>query len=104
MNPWLLLIAAGLFEIVWATAMKASNGFTVLMPSIVTLVAMIISFGLLALAMRDLPLGTAYGVWVGIGAVGAAILGITMFGDAVTPLRIAGIALVTAGIVALKLA
>lgn len=104
MNPWIILLIAGLFEIVWAASMKASDGFTNTVPSIITGVAAFISFWLLAMAMKDLPLGTAYGVWVGIGAIGAAIVGIVMFGDAVTPLRIAGIALVTAGIIALKLA
>ncbi|KIN74071.1 DMT family transporter [Sulfitobacter guttiformis] len=104
MNPWILLIIAGLLEVVWASALKASNGFTILGPSLLTGIAAFVSFGLLGLAMKELPLGTAYGVWVGIGAIGAAIAGIVMFGDAATPLRFAGIALVTAGIIALKLA
>lgn len=104
MNPWIILVIAGLFEVVWAVAMKASNGFTNTVPSIITGVAAFISFWLLALAMKELPLGTAYVVWVGIGAIGAAILGIVMFGDSITPLRIAGITLVAAGIAALKFA
>ena len=104
MNAWILLLVAGLFEIVWAGAMKASEGFTKLGPSIVTGVAMLISFWLLAMAMKSLPLGTAYVVWVGIGAMGAALLGIMMFGEAATPMRLAGIALVGAGILVLKLA
>lgn len=104
MNPWIILVIAGLFEIVWATSMKASNGFTNTAPSIITGIAAFISFWLLAMAMKELPLGTAYVVWVGIGALGAAILRIVMFGEGVTPLRIAGIALIAAGIAALKFA
>ena len=103
-NPWFLLFAAGLFEIVWAAAMKASDGFTKVGPSVLTGVAAFISFWLLAAAMKDLPLGTAYAVWVGIGAIGAALVGIMLFGDAVTTLRIGGIALIAAGIAALRLA
>ena len=103
-TPWMLLIAAGVFEIIWAGAMKASDGFTRVGPSVLTGVAAFISFWLLAAAMKDLPLGTAYAVWVGIGAVGAALVGIMLFGDAVAPLRIGGIALIAAGIAALKLA
>ncbi|WP_298858479.1 multidrug efflux SMR transporter [uncultured Sulfitobacter sp.] len=104
MNPWIILIIAGLFEVVWAVSMKASDGFTNTVPSIITGIAAFISFWLLAIAMKELPLGTAYVVWVGIGAIGAAVFGIIMFGDAVTALRIAGIALVAAGIAALKFA
>lgn len=104
MNPWIILLIAGLFEIVWAMSMKASNGFTNTIPSIMTGLAAFISFWLLAIAMKELPLGTAYAVWVGIGAIGAALAGILLFGDQVTPMRIAGIALVAAGIAALKLA
>jgi quaternary ammonium compound-resistance protein SugE len=103
-NPWFILVLAGLFEVVWAVSMKASDGFTKTMPSIVTGVAAVISFWLLAIAMKHLPLGTAYTAWVGIGAVGAAVLGILAFGDSVTPLRIGGIALIMLGVVALKLA
>lgn len=103
-NAWFILLVAGLFEVVWAASMKASNGFTNTVPSITTGLAAFISFWLLAIAMKELPLGTAYVVWVGIGAIGAAILGIVMFGDSVTPLRIAGISLVAAGIAALKFA
>ena len=104
MNPWIVLFAAGLFEVVWATSMKASDGFTKIGPSIVTGVTAFISFWLLAYAMKSLPLGTAYAVWVGIGVIGAAVLGVAMFGEAVTPLRVAGIILIAAGIAALKLA
>lgn len=104
MNAWVLLIVAGLFEIVWAAAMKASDGFTNVGASILTGVAAFISFWLLALAMKDLPLGTAYVVWVGIGAIGAALVGIALFGEAATPARLAGIAMVAAGIATLKFA
>lgn len=103
-NPWVILTLAALFEVVWAASMKASDGFTKVGPSVLTGVAAFVSFWLLAMAMKDLPLGTAYAVWVGIGAVGAALVGIMLFGDAATPMRIAGIGLIAAGIAALKLA
>ena len=101
---WLLLFAAGMLEIVWAYAMKQSHGFTRVTPSVITLVAALGSFGLLALAMRGLPLGTAYMVWTGIGAVGAFVLGVVMLGEAATPMRIAAAALVVSGLVLLKFA
>lgn len=101
-NPWILLAAAGGFEIIWAVAMKSSDGFTRTVPSIVTGLAAFISFWLLAAAMKDLPLGTAYAVWTGIGAVGAALFGILIFGDEATPLRISGIVIILVGIAALK--
>lgn len=104
MNAWVILVIAGLFEVIWAVSMKASDGFTKTGPSIVTGVTAFISFWLLAYAMKTLPLGTAYVVWVGIGAIGAALLGIVMFHDAASPMRLAGIALVAAGIATLKLA
>lgn len=104
MNAWIILIIAGLFEVVWAGTMKASDGFTKVGPSILTGVTAFISFWLLAYAMKELPLGTAYVVWVGIGGIGAAILGMVWFGDPATPMRLAGLALVAAGITALKLA
>lgn len=103
-NPWFILTLAGLFEVVWAVAMKASDGFSKPLWSGVTAVAAFLSFWLLAMAMKHLPLGTAYTAWVGIGAVGAAVLGILVFGDSLTPLRIAGIVLIMLGVVALKLA
>lgn len=103
-NPWFILVLAGLFEVVWAVAMKASDGFSKPVPSIITGVTAFISFWLLAMAMKHLPLGTAYSAWVGIGAVGAAVLGIVAFGDSVTPLRIAGIVMIMLGVLALKLA
>lgn len=100
---WVYLFAAGILEILWAFTMKKSHGFTVLLPSVVTLLAMLASFGLLSLAMRTLPLGTAYTIWTGIGAVGAFVLGITLLGEAVTPLRVIAALLIVSGIVAMKL-
>lgn len=100
---WLFLVLAGLLEIVWAVGLKYTQGFTRLGPSVVTVAAMVGSFYLLSLAMRTLPLGTAYGVWVGIGAVGAAIAGIVLFKEPATTLRIVSLLLVVAGIVGLKL-
>lgn len=101
---WLSLIVAGMLEIVWATAMKQSEGFTKLGASVVTLVTMIASFWLLALAMRGLPLGTAYTVWTGIGAVGAFLVGIVALGEPVTPLRILAAVLIVSGLVLMKVA
>lgn len=102
--PWILLFLAGLLEIVWATAMKQSHGFTRLLPTGVMAVGMIASFWLLALAMRSLPLGTSYMIWTGIGAVGAFLVGIFMFGEPVTMGRIIAAALIVSGIAAMKLA
>lgn len=104
MTAWIVLLIAGLFEVAWALGMKASNGFTHLGWAAFTLAAAVASFGLLGLAMRDLPVGTAYAVWVGIGAAGAAIFGVIWFGDAATPLRVAGILLILAGAGLLKAA
>ena len=101
---WVLLIVAGLLEVVWAIALKQSEGFTQGTASVVTIVAMVASFYLLGLSLRALPLGTAYAVWVGIGAVGTAIAGIVMFGEAATPMKLVSLVLVIAGIVGLKLA
>ena len=101
--PWIILTVAGLFEIVWAFSMKQSAGFTRLGPSIVTLAAMVASFGLLAWAMRSLPLGTAYMVWTGIGAVGAFVVGVLFLGEAVNALRIAAALLIVVGLVLMKL-
>ncbi|MEZ5796043.1 MAG: SMR family transporter [Paracoccaceae bacterium] len=101
---WIHLCLAGLLEIVWALAMKKSQGFALFWPSVVTLAAMAASFALLALAMRSLPLGTAYAVWTGIGALGAFVLGIAVLGEAATPGRLAGAALILAGLVVMKLA
>ncbi|WP_371262880.1 multidrug efflux SMR transporter [Sphingomonas sp. OV641] len=99
---WIALVFAGVFEIVWASAMKQSHGFTKLWPSVVTGVGMLISFGLLAWAMRSLPLGTAYTIWTGIGAVGAFIVGIVIFGEAATALRLIAAALIVSGLVLMK--
>ena len=99
---WILLVLAGLLEVVWAIGLKYTEGFTKLWPSVLTLVAMGVSFYLLSLAMRTIPLGTAYAVWVGIGAVGAAIAGMLLFKEPATILRIASLLLVIGGIVGLK--
>lgn len=101
---WVYLLLAGLLEIVWAAAMKQSDGFTRLTPSLVTITAMIASFGLLAVAMRSLPLGTAYMVWTGIGAVGAFVVGVLFLGEALSPMRAIAAALILTGIVAMKIA
>jgi quaternary ammonium compound-resistance protein SugE len=101
--PWIYLALAGLFEIGWAIGLKYSDGFTRLWPSVATAVAMVISVLLLALATRSLPIGTAYAIWTGIGAVGAVILGIVLFGDSAAPLRLLCVSFIVAGIVGLKL-
>ncbi|NOD33608.1 MULTISPECIES: multidrug efflux SMR transporter [unclassified Ruegeria] len=101
---WIMLLIAGILEVVWAGAMKQSAGFTRLLPTAIMGVSMIGSFGLLALAMRELPLSTAYTIWVGIGAVGAFVVGVTLLGEAVTPLRVLAALLIIAGIVTMKLA
>lgn len=101
---WLLLFLAGLLEVVWATGLKYSHGFTKLTPSLVTIVAMVAGFYLLSLSMRGLPLGTAYAVWVGIGAVGAAITGIFLFQEAVTPLKLVSLVLIILGVLGLSVA
>jgi len=100
---WIILIIAGLLEIVWAFSMKRSDGFTRLMPSLVTIGAMIISFALLSWSMRTLPLGTAYTVWTGIGAVGAFVVGIAILGEAANPMRVAAAGLIVGGLVLMKL-
>lgn len=101
---WSILILAGLFEIGWAVGLKWTDGFTRLVPSVLTAASMVASLGLLGLALRDLPLGSAYAVWTGVGTVGTAILGIWLFGEAATPLRLVCIGLIVAGIAGLKLA
>lgn len=101
---WLILFIAGLLEIAWAIGLKYTEGFTRLWPTVGTVIALVASFVLLGIAMRSLPVGTAYAVWVGIGAVGTAILGIVLFGDSAEPLRVASLVLICAGIVGLKLA
>lgn len=101
---WTILFLAGLFEIAWAVGLKYTDGFTRLWPSVGTLAAMGVSFYLLAIAMRGLPLGTAYAVWVGVGAVGTAVLGIVLFGEPANAGRLVSLGLILAGIVGLKLA
>jgi quaternary ammonium compound-resistance protein SugE len=103
MNPWAILVLAGIFEVVWAIALKNSEGFTRPLWSAVVVAGTVASFWLLARAMTDLPAGTAYAVWVGIGAIGVAVLGVVFFNESATPLRLAGLGLIVAGIAALKL-
>jgi len=100
---WIYLVLAGVFEIVWATAMKQSLGFSRLWPSVITIAAMIVSFALLAAAMRSLPLGTAYTIWTGIGAVGAFVIGILIFGESISPMRVGAAGLIVSGLVMMKL-
>ncbi len=100
---WLYLAAAGLLEIVWAIGLKYTEGFTRLTPSVITIGAMVASVALLGIALRDLPVGTGYAVWTGIGTVGTAVLGIMLFNEPATAFRIASIGLIVAGIVGLKL-
>jgi quaternary ammonium compound-resistance protein SugE len=101
---WILLIVAGLFEIAWAIGLKYTDGFTRPLPTAGTIAAMVISVWLLGIAMKTLPVGTAYSVWVGVGAAGTVILGIILFKEPANALRLASIALVIAGIVGLKVA
>jgi quaternary ammonium compound-resistance protein SugE len=99
---WVYLLLAGVLEVVWAFAMKSSDGFSKLTPSVITIVAMIASFGLLAVAMKSLPLGTAYTIWTGIGAVGAFIVGIAVLGEPVNAWRILAAVLIISGLVMMK--
>jgi quaternary ammonium compound-resistance protein SugE len=101
---WLLLLFAGLFEIAWALGLKYSEGFTRLWPSVLTVCALIASLTLLGLSLRQLPLGTAYAVWSGIGALGTVTLGVLLFGESVSPLRLVSVGLILIGITGLKLA
>lgn len=101
---WVVLFVAGLLEIGWAVGLKYADGFTRLWPSVATVVSLIGSMGLLAVALRTLPLGTAYAIWTGIGTVGTAVLGIVLFREPATAMRLTCIALIVAGIVGLKLA
>lgn len=101
---WVVLVIAGLFEVGWAIGLKYTDGFTRLWPTVGTVTAMVVSVGLLGVAMKTLPVGTAYAVWVGVGAVGTAVLGIMLFGEVVNAGRVASLALIVAGIVGLKLA
>ncbi|MAT34030.1 MAG: QacE family quaternary ammonium compound efflux SMR transporter [Ponticaulis sp.] len=102
--PWVYLVLAGFLEIIWAFAMKQSHGFTRVFPTLVMAVAMMGSFGLLALAMRHLPLGTAYMTWTGIGAVGAFIVGVTLLSEPVSLLRIVAALLIVSGLILMKYA
>jgi quaternary ammonium compound-resistance protein SugE len=100
---WIFLVAAGLLEVIWAFLMKKSAGFTLPVPIAITLMTMIASFVLLSVSMKTLPLGTAYSVWTGIGAVGAFLVGIAVLGEAVTPMRLLAAVFILAGIVMMKL-
>jgi quaternary ammonium compound-resistance protein SugE len=101
---WVILFAAGLFEIGWAVGLKHTAGFTRLLPSLLTAASMVVSLGLLGLALKSLPLGTAYAVWTGIGTIGTATLGILLYGEPADAIRLGCIGLILAGIVGLKLA
>ena len=100
---WIILVIAGLLEVVWAVGLKYTHGISRLTPSVITVTAKILSIALLAWAMKSLPVGTAYAVWTGIGAVGAAITGIVLLGESANPMRLASLALVGVGIIGLKL-
>ena len=102
--PWIILVLAGLFEVGWAIGLKYTDGFTKLWPTVGTVAAMAISLGLLGIAMKSLPVGTAYAIWVGVGAVGTVILGIVLFNEPVNTMRIVSVALIIAGLIGLKLA
>jgi len=102
--PWVILVIAGLFEVGWAIGLKYTEGFTRLWATLGTVLAMIVSLWLLGIAMKSLPVGTAYSVWVGVGAVGTVVLGIVLLDEPANALRLASVALIVAGIVGLKLA
>jgi len=101
--PWLVLVGAGLLEIVWATALKQSDGFSRLWPSVIGIGGATLSFVLLAVALRHLPAGTGYAVWVGIGAVGVATAGIVAFGETVSPVRVVFLSMIVVGVAGLRL-
>ena len=101
--PWIILVLAGLFEIGWAIGLKYTEGFTRPLPTVLTVAAMVVSLWLLGIAMKSLPVGTAYAVWVGVGAVGTAILGIVLLDEPANAGRLASLGLIVAGIVGLKL-
>ncbi|EMH4163990.1 quaternary ammonium compound efflux SMR transporter SugE [Pluralibacter gergoviae] len=100
---WLILVVAGLLEVVWAVGLKYTHGFTRLTPSVITVVAMVTSVALLSWTMKTLPVGTAYAIWTGIGAVGAAVTGIILLGESASPARIVSLLLIVCGIIGLKL-
>ncbi|SPL70055.1 quaternary ammonium compound efflux SMR transporter SugE [Acinetobacter stercoris] len=103
MVAWITLLLAGLFEIVWAYSMKLSEGFSKLTPSVITIFFMILSFGLLAYAMKSLPLGTAYTIWTGIGAIGSFLVGIFVLGEPATAMRMVAAVLIISGLILMKL-
>lgn len=100
---WIILFFAGLFEVGWAVGLKYTEGFTRPLPTVLTVTAMLVSLGLLGLAMKELPLGTAYAIWTGIGAVGTVIAGIILFGESMALLRLLSVALIICGLIGLKL-
>ena len=100
---WIILFFAGLFEVGWAVGLKYTDGFTRPLPTVLTVAAMAVSLGLLGLAMKELPLGTAYAIWTGVGAVGTVIAGIILFGESMALFRLASVALIIAGLAGLKL-
>jgi quaternary ammonium compound-resistance protein SugE len=102
-KSWIILLVAGLFEVAWAIGLKYTNGFTKLVPSLFTLITLTLSMYLLSLAAKHLPIGSAYGVWVGIGAVGAAIAGIVLFGESAAPSRIFFLIMLVISLIGLKL-
>ncbi len=99
---WIILFFAGLFEVGWAVGLKYTDGFTRPLPTVLTVAAMAISLGLLGLAMKELPLGTAYAIWTGVGAVGTVIAGIMLFGESMALIRLASVALIITGLIGLK--
>ncbi|CAI8709665.1 quaternary ammonium compound efflux SMR transporter SugE [Pseudomonas koreensis] len=99
---WIILFFAGLFEVGWAVGLKYTDGFTRPLPTVLTVAAMAISLGLLGLAMKELPLGTAYAIWTGVGAVGTVIAGIILFGESMALIRLASVALIVTGLIGLK--
>lgn len=100
---WIILFFAGLFEVGWAVGLKYTDGFSRLIPTALTIAAMAVSLGLLGLAMKELPLGTAYAIWTGVGAVGTVIAGIILFGESMALFRLASVALIIAGLIGLKM-
>ncbi len=100
---WIILLAAGLFEVGWAVGLKYTEGFSRLWPTVGTVMCMVISLSLLGVALRNLPLGTAYAIWTGVGTIGTAVLGIVLFAETIDPVRLGCVGLILAGIVGLKL-
>lgn len=100
---WIILLLAGLFEVGWAIGLKYTEGFTRPLPTLLTVSAMLVSLGLLGLAMKELPLGTAYAIWTGVGAVGTVIAGIILFGESMALMRLASVALIITGLIGLKM-